>query len=184
MTCVIGLHTDDGIWIGADSAGSTEYGARTLRADLKVHQNGEMLMGFCGSYRLGQILKFMKISAQPEGMDDFEYMVTMFVEDCREALKRGGVTWIEKNTEELAGSFMVGYRNGLYEIGSDFQVGISTKDYVCIGSGEEYAYGAMAILKDTEPDPVKQIKTALKVAADHNAFVAAPFVVRKLRVPS
>lgn len=181
MTCVIGLHTDAGIWLGADSAGSTPYGARTLRADLKVHQNGEMLMGFCGSYRMGQLLKFMKITPQPDGMDDFEYMVTIFVEDVRKVLKKGGVTWVEKNTEELYGSFIVGYRDGLYGIEDDFQVSISTKDYVCIGSGEEYAYGAMAVLKDTEEDPVKQIKRALKIAADNNAFVAAPFVVRKLK---
>lgn len=182
MTCVIGYHTDDGIWIGADSAGSTMYGAQTLRADLKVHQNGEMLMGFCGSYRMGQLLKFMKITAQPDGMDDFEYMVTMFVEDVRKVLKKGGVTWVEKNTEELYGNFIVGYRDGLYGIEDDFQVSISTKDYVCIGSGEEYAYGAMDVLHEVEPDPVKAIKKALKIAANHNAFVAAPFVVKKLRI--
>lgn len=179
MTCVIGYQTGDGIWIGADSAGSTEYGAQSIRADTKVFYHGPMTFGFCGSYRMGQLLRFnLELSEHPEGMDDFEYMVTKFIEDVRHVLNVGGFTYIKNNVEE-GGYFMVAYRNGLYEIDADFQVGINARNYVCIGSGEEYAYGAMAILDQIETDPVKAIKRALKVSADNNAFVAPPFVVRK-----
>lgn len=180
MTCIIGYHTDDGIWVGADSAGSNEFGNQTIRADTKIYQNGPMLMGACGSYRMSQLLRFMSIPAHPEGMQNFEYMVTVFIEAARKALKKGGYTWVEKNREE-GGVWVVGYNDDLFEIQDDFQVGMSTKDYVCIGSGEEYAYGAMDVLHEIEENPVKAIKRALKIAAQHNAFVAAPFLVRKLR---
>lgn len=179
MTCVIGYQTDDGIWIGADSAGSTEYGAQTIRADTKVFYHGPMLFGFCGSYRMGQLLRYnLELSPHPKGMDDYEYMVRHFIEDVRDVLHDGGFTKI-KNNVEMGGFFIVAYKDGLYQIEDDFQVGVNTRDYVCIGSGEEYAYGAMAVLTETTEDPVKVIKRALKVSADNNAFVAPPFLVKK-----
>lgn len=180
LTCIVGYHTDEGVWLGADSAGSNEYGSQTIRADTKIYQNGPMLMGACGSYRMSQLLRYMDIPKHPDGMSNFEYMVRVFIESARKTLKKGGYTWVEKNTED-GGNFIVGYNDDLFEIDDDFQVGMSTKDYVCIGSGEEYAYGAMSVLTEIEEDPVKAIKRALKIAASFNAFVAAPFLVRKLQ---
>lgn len=180
MTCVIGLETPDGVWIGADSAGSTPYGSQTLRADTKVFRHGPMLFGFCGSYRMGQLLRFnLELTPQPAGMKDYEYMVRHVIEDVRDCLKYGGFTWVEKNTE-TGGNFLVAYNDRLYEVEEDFQVGVSSRSYVAIGSGGEVASGAMAILSDGDLPPTKQIKRALKVASEHDAFVAPPFVVMKL----
>lgn len=179
MTCVVGYRTDAGIWIGADSAGTTEYGSQTLRADSKVFACHGFTMGFCGSFRMGQVLRFnLTPSAHSEGLDDYEYMVTTFVEDVRKVLKRAGYSHI-KNNVETGGNFLVAYRDALYEVEDDFQVGITTRSYACIGSGEEIASGAMSILDEHEMAPDKIIKRALKAAADHDAYVAAPFKVIK-----
>lgn len=182
MTCVIGYQTDDTVYIGADSAGTDGYGSQTLRADTKVFKNGPLLFGFCGSYRMGQLLRFkFTPTPQPEGMDDYEYMVKHFIEDARKCLKAGGFTWVEKNTE-TGGDFLVGYKNKLFHVEEDFQVGISSDDYVAIGSGTDLAMGAMDILTTDveEMTPTAMIKRALKVAAAHDAYVAPPFVVMKL----
>lgn len=177
MTCVIGFKTDAGIWIGADSAGTTEYGSQTLRVDTKVFNRNGFTMGFCGSFRMGQVLRFNLVATQqPDGMDDYEYMVTTFVEDVRKVLKRAGYSHV-KNNVETGGNFLVAYREALYEVEEDFQVGSSTRTYSCIGSGEEIASGAMAILETLDITPEKAIKQALKIAADHDAYVAAPFRV-------
>lgn len=179
MTCVIGYHTDAGIWIGADSAGTDGYGGQTIRADLKVFNANGMTFGFCGSYRMGQLLRYNLVKPpQPEGMDDYEYMVTLFIDAVRDCLKKGGFTYISKNVEE-GGEFLVAYKDGLYHIEDDFQVGMSTRDYEAIGSGGTVASGAMAILTADEVAPATAIKRALKVAADQDAYVAAPFVVLK-----
>jgi len=182
MTCIIGLETDDGVWIGADSAGTdTSYGAQTIRADTKVFKRGPVLMGFCGSYRMGQLLRYqLEMTNQPDGMPDYEYMVRHFIEDARKCLKSGGFTWVEKNTE-TGGQFLVAYKDKLYGIEEDFQVGMSTRSYQCIGSGGDYASGAMAALvSDEDLTEAQKIKKALKIAADHDAYVAAPFKVMKL----
>jgi ATP-dependent protease HslVU (ClpYQ) peptidase subunit len=177
MTCVIGYHTDDGIWIGADSAGTDGFGGRTMRADTKVFTNGPMLFGFCGSFRMGQLLRYaLTPPPQPEGVSDFQYMVTTFIDEVRSVLKKGGYTYI-KNNEEVGGDFIVAYKDKLYHVEEDFQVGLSTRSYVAIGSGADVAHGAMAV--SAEEDPVKKIKAALKASSEHNAYVAPPFVVRK-----
>lgn len=181
MTCVIGYKTDEGIWIGADSAGTTPWGSQTLRADQKVFNRNGFTMGFCGSFRMGQVLRFNLVATQqPEGMDDYEYMVTTFVEDVRKVLKRAGYSHI-KNNVETGGNFIVAYRNGLYEVEEDYQVGITTRAYACTGSGMDIASGAMSILQDQEIEPAAAIKQALKSAANHDAYVSAPFRVVKHR---
>lgn len=179
MTCVIGYKTEEGIWIGADSAGTTEWGSQTLRADQKVFSRNGFTMGFCGSYRMGQVLRYNLVATQqPEGVGDYEYMVTTFVEDVRRVLKRAGYSHI-KNNVETGGQFIVAYRDGLYEVEDDYQVGISSRSYVCIGSGTDIASGAMSVLTEHEITPDKAIRRALKAAADHDAYVAAPFKVLK-----
>lgn len=180
MTCIIGLETEDGVWIGADSAGTDGYGSQTLRADTKVFRNGPMIFGFCGSFRMGQLLRYQfDVPRHEEGMSDYEYMVKVFIEEARTVLKAGGFTWVERNTE-TGGDFLVAYNDKLYEVEEDFQVGMSSRPYVCIGSGGDYASGAMAALADSDLPEPKRIKKALKIASDHDAFVAPPFKVIKL----
>lgn len=180
MTCIIGLETDDGVWIGADSAGTDGYGGQTIRADTKVFRNGPMVMGFCGSYRMGQLLRYnFVVPSQPDGMGDYEYMVRVFVEAVRKTLKDGGFTWVEKNTE-TGGFFLVAYNGSLYSIEDDFQVGMSTRSYVCIGSGEQYAMGAMAALDLIDLTETERVKKALKITSEHDSQVAGPFKVIKL----
>ena len=179
MTCIVALKTEEGIWVGGDSAGTNlEYGGtQTLRADLKVFKNGPMTFGFCGSFRMGQLLRYrLQIPAQPHGMDDYQYMVTTFIDEVRKVLKEGGYTYIAKNVE-TGGEFVVIYKDTIYLIEEDFQVGVSSNNYVAIGSGMDLALGALYVLDHS--DPQKVIKEALKAAAEFNAYVAAPFHVMK-----
>lgn len=144
------------------------------------HRNG-MTFGFCGSFRMGQLLRFgLDPLEHPGKMDDFEFMATCFINDVRATLRLGGYSHIKDN-EEIGGNFLVAYREGLYEIECDFQVGISTRDYVCIGSGSDVANGAMGILVGQEVAPVQAIKSALAIASKHDAYVAPPFVVKRHR---
>lgn len=179
MTCVIGHRTEEGIWIGADSAGTDGWGSQTIRADTKVFQRGGFTMGFCGSFRMGQVLRFnLKARPQPPKMPDYEYMVRIFIEDVRTVLKEAGVTYVDHKVES-GGTFLVAYRDGLYHVEDDFQVGMGAESYHCIGSGATVASGAMAILTADEVEPPVAIKRALKVASEQDAYVAPPFVVRK-----
>ena len=57
MTCIVGLVHEGVVYIGGDSAGVGGM-SLTVRADEKVFQNGEFLMGFTTSFRMGQLLRY------------------------------------------------------------------------------------------------------------------------------
>lgn len=177
MTCIAGLVDGDRVYIGADSAGISEWDL-TIRADDKVFRNGDFLMGFTTSFRMGQLLRYaFHPPRQDPDVDVFAYLVTTFIDGVRECLKTGGYA-VEQNKQESCGQFLVGYRGGLYTIESDYQVGQASDNQMAIGCGAAYALG---VLFSTQGDPPGQrILRALMAAEHYSAGVRAPFKILDL----
>ena len=181
MTCVIGMIKDNKMYMAADSAGTDETDL-IVRKDVKVFVRDKMLIGFTDSFRMGQLLQYkLKIPKQPVKMNDHEYMVTLFIDAVRKCLKTGGFAK-KDNEEESAGSFLVGYKNMIYEVESDYQVGISSRPYASCGCGSSYALGAMEALNNAgfdyhEMQPVDMIRAALTTAESYSAGVRGPFKI-------
>jgi ATP-dependent protease HslVU (ClpYQ) peptidase subunit len=177
MTCVIGLVQGPKVYIGVDSA-SVQGWTRRVTKLRKVFRKGPFLIGYTTSFRMGQLLEHqLELPAQLEGQSDISYMVTVFVEQVRGLLKEKGFSKVESNAE-TGGQFLVGYRGHLYCVQNDFQVSEMTDGLDAVGSGAEYALGAMVALS-TVP-PTKRIQRALQVAAQFNMAVCPPFLVRSL----
>ena len=178
MTCVIGLVEGSKVYIGVDSASVQGWTRRVTRLR-KVFRKGPFLIGYTTSFRMGQLLEHqLEVPAQREGQDDISYMVTVFVEHVRGLLKEKGFSKIESNAE-TGGQFLVGYRGHLYCVQNDFQVGQMTEELDAVGSGAEYALGAMVALANLPP--TKRIQRALQIAADFNMAVCPPFLVRSIQ---
>jgi ATP-dependent protease HslVU (ClpYQ) peptidase subunit len=179
MTCIVGMkcpETGD-VYIGGDSAGVAGFSV-TIRADQKVFRNGPFLMGFTSSFRMGQLLRYdLAPPDHPNGLDDMAFMVTKFIPAVRDVFRNGGFQETT-NGAESGGSFLVGYRQSLFRIESDYQVGQSVDDLMAVGCGADVALGAMFAGKGRPPK--ERIKDALKITAHLNAGVRAPFVVRRL----
>lgn len=132
MTCIVGFSNGKTVWIGSDSAGSTTDTIEIVRSPKKVFQVGEMLIGYCGSIRMGQILQchldMASLPVQPKKSKkyptDMDYLIKVFVEEVREKFKTFGFTstYGEDNNQEYGGFFLVGYRGRLYKVESDFHI--------------------------------------------------------------
>ncbi len=179
MTCIIGIRTNDKVFIGGDSAGVAGYSIST-RADQKVFKNGEFIFGFTSSFRMGQILEY-KFTPPPRHPETpiYKYMVTDFVDGIRAMFKDCG--YMRKNNEvEQGGSFLVGVENRLFQIASDFQVAENIDPYNATGCGEDIAFGALHVLKPkfkTDEDIHECLMLALEAAAYHSAGVRGPFTI-------
>ena len=173
MTCVIGLEENGVAYIGADSAAVS--GQHDIRATSipKVFYNGDKVVGYTSSFRMGQILQFMSM---PVGDPSDEYMVTRFAEAVREELKTKGYSTIKEN-EESGGEFIVAVNGCLYTVESDYQVQRYNDGLSIIGCGYAYAYGAMMALSNLQPE--KRILEALRITAYYSSGVCAPFSVLK-----
>lgn len=173
MTCIVGIRDKGTVIIGGDSAGVSGYSI-AVRADRKVFSNGPYVMGFTTSFRMGQLLhRAFDPPAPPRGNPE-GFMVTTFVDAVRNCLKEGG--YAEKSNEvESGGTFLVGVRGHLFEIGHDYQVGVPADGYTAIGCGDDLALGAFYATRASDLSAVERCTAALRSAEHHSAGVVGPF---------
>lgn len=175
MTCIVGLVHDGDVYIGGDSAGVAGLSI-SIRADEKVFGNGPFIMGFTTSFRMGQLLRY-KLSppAQTVHQGDMEYMVTSFIDSCRQCFANNG---FGDKDASIGGNFLVGYKGKLYNIEGDYQVGVPKANYDAVGCGADLALGAMYATEGLSPE--ERINAALAAASTFSAGVAPPFTILKL----
>lgn len=181
MTCIVGLETPDGVWMGGDSAAAEGWNIYTSRL-LKVFRRGQFLIGYTTSFRMGQLLQYrLSVEPQARGQTDLEYMATTFVDAVRDCLKSGGFAKVE-NEQWEGGQFLVGYRTELYIVDSDFQVNSSDDTYTAIGCGANVALGALwtGMWFNERLDPEQRIKKALEAAGHFSNGVREPYFVEFL----
>jgi len=178
MTCIIGLIEKEKVYIGGDSAGVGGLHL-TLRDDPKVFKNGPFLIGFTTSFRMGQLLMYAFKPPKQKVKDDYEFMVTKFVDAVRKCWKKGGYL-NKKNEVEKGGTFLIAYKEKLYCMDSDLQIGIASAGYDAVGCGYDLALGAMSATEDAHLEPEDRITKALEAAAKFSAGVSAPFIIKHI----
>lgn len=178
MTCIVGLAHKGKVYMGGDSMAATGWN-RARVAHPKVFCVGEFLMGYTTSFRMGQVLQYgLSVPLQKDdSKTDHAFMVAVFAEQVRNALKNAGFTKVENNQEE-AGHFLVGYRGRLYHISGEFSVLEYRDPYAAVGCGADFALAAMHNLGDLPPKA--RIERALRTAAHFSNGVVGPFYVEVL----
>ncbi len=175
MTCIVAIAHKGKVYMGGDGAGTDSSYGQVRRIDKKVFKNGDYLMGFTDSFRMGQLLAYKLTPPEPHpGKDLYAFMVTDFVEAVRDCLKAGGYSKVLDN-EETGGNFLVGYKGRLFEIGGDYQVGESHDKYNAVGCGEDLALGALYVTASRPPK--ERITLALNAACHHSAGCAGPYTI-------
>ena len=175
MTCIVGLVDKGQVFIGGDSAGvSTGSLSLVVRNDRKVFRNGDFVMGFTSSFRMGQILAYGFHPPKPRvGTDVMAYMVTDFIDAARARMKDGGFARVSNGSEQ-GGSFLVGYSGRIFHISDDFQVGESSHGFDACGCGDLIALGSLRSTREWT-DPAARVREALECAEAFSAGVRAPF---------
>lgn len=175
MTCVVGVTDGTTVWIGADSAGvNGDSFALQARADPKVFRRGALVMGFCGSFRAGQLLRLTLVPpAQLKDEPDELYVCTRLTAAIRRCLREGGVE-DEKRLEDS--TLLVGYHGRLFAIDlDDHQVAEQTHRFQAIGCAADIAHGSLYATRGGAP--VARVLAALEAAQTFSAGVRAPFLM-------
>lgn len=180
MTCIVGMTHNGKVWMGGDSAGTAGNMNQRIRADKKVFVKGEFIIGFCGSFRMGDLLKHtFEIPDTAEVTDPDKFMVNQFVDALRNLLetenKKAGLS----DRDKLYPSILVGFRGRLYNVESDYQCGRPEDGFDSVGSGSSVAVGAMHGSRSIK-SPRKRIEAALEAAARNDAAVRPPFHILNL----
>lgn len=144
------------------------------RADAKVFKNGEFLIGICGSFRGGNVLRY-NLKPPPINSSLDRYMNTDFVEAVRDTFTEQGTMAKYDNEDYSSVSFLVGVRTKLYIVEGDYQVGIPRDVFTTIGSGMYYALGYLEATAKQEPR--QRVRGALQTAAKYAGGVCPPFKI-------
>ena len=176
MTCVVAVIGNDGTFCLAGDSAAVEDNMIVKRATPKVFQIGEFAIGYCHSFRLGQIIEyFFKPPVLPEGADHKElmsYMVTKFIPTLKKALEKNDYPLQEDEKSDW--SLIVCVRNSIFTIESDFHVGSDYDNFAAIGAGAEYALGSICSETDRN-NAVEAAERALRAAEYFSPNVIGPF---------
>lgn len=176
MTCIVGFIDKENkkVYIGGDSAGSSGTNI-TIRKDKKVFKNGEFIFGCTSSFRMIQLLRFSFKPPKIKTTNIYEYFCTDFINAIRECFKNGGYLQKYSTGDDKGGTFLVGYKNRLFQIDDDFQVSEKLDNYDAIGCGSSYALGSLYTLLNDNISIKEKIYKALKVSSYFSNSVCEPF---------
>lgn len=178
MTCIIGLTQDGKVYIGADSLASSGND-KFIRSQSKVFRFGDFLIACTGNSRIPDLIRTsLSIKSQRRSdysENDFAYIANDFVGALRLLLSDSGHLHTEHGVDNMPdnSSLLLGYNGELYEVYSDFGVGVYINGMVAIGAGSDFALGAMLAMPNKPP--VERILEALRISAQACAFVSEPF---------
>jgi len=176
VTCIAGVVEKGTVYIGSDSIATNGWNSLVSQVP-KVFRKGDMLIGYCGSFRMGQLIQYaLKVEPQTDEQDDMEYLVTTWTNAVRTCFRDGGILKADSGVETGV-ELLIGYHGALYQTAEDFQVN-RYGAIAAIGAGEQYALGALRALN--EQPPKKRIENALKIAGELSAYVTGPYTVKKL----
>lgn len=174
MTAIAALVDDGKVWMGGDAAGTSGWSLQT-RDDPKVFINGEFIIGYTSSFRMGQLLQYCFTPPTPiEGCDGMRYMVTQFIPAVKQCLADGGWKKNEGGRDD-GGTFLVGWRGGLYMVDDDFQVARMLHKFAAVGCGQDLALGSLLSTGGKEPE--YRVIMALEAAGAFSAGVRGPYTV-------
>ena len=182
MTCIVVLKDEvtKRTYMGGDSAGVDASHDLRNYIQPKVFHNGEFLMGYTTSFRMGQILEHSFTPPKiKRGTELYRYMVKDFIETVREALQQGGFARSTEEGEEEGGTFLVAVRDRVFSIQDDFQVAEYFEGFSAVGCGGSFALGALMRMEDelNGMSSEDRVRASLVIAERLSGGVRAPFTI-------
>jgi len=199
VTIIIGLATDDGVWMGADGVGQLGDNLCVHFKSEKVHEfqverteitgrttsTETLLIGSGGAYLVGQLIHH-ELQPRPwsRGMPA-EVYVRSLVTDLFAIFQRDEYTWgrIHDNQppellsrELLDATLLIGFAGRLWTVLPDSSLSEMREDYAALGCALETALGAMHVTAGV--DPRTRITDALEACNYHHADIGPPFVLK------
>ena len=181
MTCIVGIEKGGRVYLAGDIQG-TGGNSKVVHTQPKVYKVGDMVVGFSGSYRFGQIIEnYLKDPFVPDkNASVYKWLVQAVVPQIIEILDDHGYYGSddeEGSTGIVGGNCLIGVRDELWELQDDFSLLRSTRGYMAIGSGCEYALAATEALRTRVKSPDKLLKDVLSITSIHCPSVGKDAVV-------
>lgn len=175
MTTIIAAKRPNGtVDLGADSQST---GASATHVNKLAEINGQFHIGVAGRTRYGNLLKYIDVpelhAAEHEtgNYDAFGYLITKVVPAWVKGLDNQFDKIPDQKDDWPDGVALVVLQGRIFQVHHDFTVTEAIRDFDGIGSGSDYALGALA--------SGKSVDKALEIAADLDLWTGGELVVWK-----
>jgi len=175
MTTIIGVQSTEGCVIVSDSRVAADGKVYSHPNMVKAIENGNYIIGGAGDYRALQVVLHgwqpPTLTAKAK-LNLYEFVINKVAPSLKTTLSEAGVEFSKSSDndgDKFELSLLIGINGSLFEIDSDFSVAMNKDGFYGIGSGGDYALGALYA-------GVGAIE-AMEVAAINDNKTAAPFHV-------
>ena len=182
MTCIVGFVENGVTWMGADSLCSNGRSVAIEKRPKAFHSkdSSDIVIGGTTSFRMLQLLQysnglFDELSLSKNQINH-EYMVSKFIPNLQKLFSEGGFQRIDNGVKE-SGVFLLGYKDNLFKIQSDYSVLENETNYNACGCGKDFAMGSLKTTEGTGLPPEVKIRKALQAASVFSTGVAPPFII-------
>jgi ATP-dependent protease HslVU (ClpYQ) peptidase subunit len=177
MTCISAVRNQDRITMGGDTC-ATEDDVWTSINNPKVFRIDRFLFGCAGSFRMMDLLHHSLSLPKQKGVSDDTYIRTAFIDSVIRCFKNGD--YLDRNNDiNIGGTFLVGFRNQIYEVQDDLSVLNCQGWGAAIGSGKSAALGSLFTTTLWE-NSHQRVMTSLQAAEAVTCGVRGPFIIEEL----
>ncbi len=181
MTAIAAVVHEDKIYVGCDSAAVYEDRGLIISNNHKVFINGDFIVGFTDSWRMGQILQYSFVPPKiGKDQDVMSFMVNDFANKTRECFKKYGYGIEDGEEGDIGGEYLIGFKSKLFLMQPDYAIIENSDTFGSVGCGRDVCWGSLYTTKDMNLTPENRIELALKSAQKYNTGVRSPFIIKKL----
>jgi ATP-dependent protease HslVU (ClpYQ) peptidase subunit len=173
MTTIIGVQNADGCVIAFDSRVAEGGKVYTHPEMVKAVERGSYIIGGAGDYRALQVVLHgwspPLVTAKAK-TNLYEFVINKVAPSLKTTLTEAGIEFTKSSDNEddkFELSLLIGVNGTIFEIDSDFAVAMNDTGLYAIGSGGDFALGAL--------HAGATVLDAMRIAAVNNNGTSAPF---------
>lgn len=177
MTCIVGIETEEGVVLAADSLITNGSDDCIYSSESKITDRGPWLIASTGSLRDGQLL------ASADGIESAA-TITDVIEHARKALREGGSLRVDSGVEQGV-EFLAARGRELFMVSEDWSSVRPKNGRIAIGSGSDFARGVLEALLDldgeervSKSEGQRVALAAVRAAIKCNTSVGGPIDIR------
>jgi ATP-dependent protease HslVU (ClpYQ) peptidase subunit len=172
MTTIIGVQNEDGCVIASDSRVAEGGKVYTHPEMVKAVERGSYVIGGAGDYRALQVVLHgwtpPLVTAKAK-TNLYEFVINKVAPSLKATLTEAGIDFgkTTDGDDKFELQLLIGINGTIFELDSDFAVAMNDTGLYAIGSGGEYALGAL--------HAGATVLDAMRIAAVNNNGTSAPF---------
>lgn len=175
MTCIVAVNSSPGFVVAADSRGMDPDTFAYQQCDSKIFAydgvRTKLIIAVAGSYRMMQVVrKFLDLGSEPKSIIEVSNAVRKLLKNYGMSRERDGVDVMPNGS-----SMIVVDGDKAFVMLEDYST-FSVEKYAAIGSGAQFALGAMHATFHANP-ALDVAKAGITAAIDHDASVGYPIQI-------